>query len=265
MGWRFRRSINVGFGFRINLSKSGIGYSWGFPGYRVTKMATGGTRTTYSLPGTGISYVEQTGKNNNREDMLYLGETKDYKNIPVSEIQKNDPILKKINNVMFFNRVSNFLILLSLGSYYNPIFIVNLILGLIIKLIIYTSNRIGIYYEFDEESREMYDSLKEVFIKLSNNKKMWQVNSATQVYNTKYNSGAARNISGCSAFITTRIPWYIKTNIDNASFKLEEYDDVLVRKIVECIKIINQFTWWSQLHGWHQRAEEGSSCSNQPC
>ena len=32
----------------------------------------------------------------------------------------------------------------------------------------------------------------------------------------------------------------IKTNIDNASFKLEEYDDVLVRKIVECIKIINQ-------------------------
>lgn len=29
MGWRFRKSINLGLGFRINLSKSGIGYSWG--------------------------------------------------------------------------------------------------------------------------------------------------------------------------------------------------------------------------------------------
>lgn len=32
----------------------------------------------------------------------------------------------------------------------------------------------------------------------------------------------------------------IKTDIDNASFELEEYDDVLVRKVVECVKIINQ-------------------------
>ena len=29
MGFRFRRSINLGGGFKINLSKSGIGYSWG--------------------------------------------------------------------------------------------------------------------------------------------------------------------------------------------------------------------------------------------
>ena len=39
MGWRLRKSINLGFGFKINLSKSGIGYSWGFPGYRTTKLA----------------------------------------------------------------------------------------------------------------------------------------------------------------------------------------------------------------------------------
>lgn len=28
MGFRYRKSINLGGGFRINLSKSGIGYSW---------------------------------------------------------------------------------------------------------------------------------------------------------------------------------------------------------------------------------------------
>ena len=29
MGFRYRKSINLGGGFRINLSKSGVGYSWG--------------------------------------------------------------------------------------------------------------------------------------------------------------------------------------------------------------------------------------------
>ncbi len=62
MGFRYRKSINLGGGFRINLSKSGIGYSWGVKGYRVTKTAKGTTRTTASIPGTGISYVHETGK-----------------------------------------------------------------------------------------------------------------------------------------------------------------------------------------------------------
>ena len=62
MGWRYRKSINLGGGFRVNLSKNGIGYSWGVKGYRVTKTADGRTRQTVSIPGTGISYVEEHGK-----------------------------------------------------------------------------------------------------------------------------------------------------------------------------------------------------------
>ena len=60
MGFRFRKSINLGHGVRVNLSKSGIGYSVGAPGLRVTKMAKGHIRTTASVPGTGISYVSET-------------------------------------------------------------------------------------------------------------------------------------------------------------------------------------------------------------
>ena len=52
MGFRYRKSINLGGGFRINLSKSGVGYSWGVKGFRVTKTASGRTRKTYSIPGT---------------------------------------------------------------------------------------------------------------------------------------------------------------------------------------------------------------------
>ena len=62
MGLRYRKSIKMG-PFRINLSKSGIGYSVGVKGYRVTKKAGGGYRTTVSIPGTGISHVkEYSGK-----------------------------------------------------------------------------------------------------------------------------------------------------------------------------------------------------------
>lgn len=57
MGGRFRKSVKLG-GARINLSKSGIGYSVGGKGYRVTKKAGGGYRTTASVPGTGLSYVK---------------------------------------------------------------------------------------------------------------------------------------------------------------------------------------------------------------
>ena len=59
MGFRYRKSINLGGGFRVNISKSGIGYSWGVKGYRITKTADGRVRQTASIPGTGISYVEE--------------------------------------------------------------------------------------------------------------------------------------------------------------------------------------------------------------
>lgn len=59
MGIRFRKSIKLG-GARINISKSGIGYSVGTKGARITKTANGRTRTTASIPGTGISYVKET-------------------------------------------------------------------------------------------------------------------------------------------------------------------------------------------------------------
>lgn len=57
MGFRFRKSFGSG-PFRINVSKSGIGYSIGGKGFRYTKKSGGGTRTTISIPGTGISYVK---------------------------------------------------------------------------------------------------------------------------------------------------------------------------------------------------------------
>lgn len=57
MGIRFRKSYKVG-PLRINVSKSGIGWSIGGKGARFTKKANGGYRTTLSVPGSGIQYVK---------------------------------------------------------------------------------------------------------------------------------------------------------------------------------------------------------------
>lgn len=62
MGFRFRKSKSFG-PFRVNFSKSGIGYSVGGKGFRITKTAKGTIRQTASIPGTGISYVKETREN----------------------------------------------------------------------------------------------------------------------------------------------------------------------------------------------------------
>lgn len=217
MGWRFRKSINLGFGFRINLSKSGIGYSWGVPGYRVTKMANGGNKVTYSIPGTGISYVEQSGRNvsaSNDESKIITGEAETFKNIPIENIQKNDVILKKINTARTINKLSNWLIIFSVLIVFNVWGVFFPIIGLLLKAYIHRAYKIGLYYEFDDKSRKMFNSLKETLIELSNSQKIWQLNTSTDVYNTKYNAGASKNVSRNNVFITSKLPWYLKTNIE---------------------------------------------------
>ena len=56
MGLRIRKSINIGKHFKVNLSKSGVGFSAGVKGFRVTRTANGKYRKTITVPGTGISY-----------------------------------------------------------------------------------------------------------------------------------------------------------------------------------------------------------------
>ena len=71
MGYRFRKSKDFGFG-RINLSKSGIGFSTGIKGFRMTKKTNGGNRTTFSLPGTGLSYVKDSSKKSKKKSSKHV-------------------------------------------------------------------------------------------------------------------------------------------------------------------------------------------------
>lgn len=80
MGIRYRKSFKLG-PLRINLSKSGVGYSVGNKFYRVTKKANGGMRTTATLPGTGISDVKDYSKDQ-VEEAAQMARTKKKKKVP---------------------------------------------------------------------------------------------------------------------------------------------------------------------------------------
>jgi hypothetical protein len=56
MGFSYRKSVKMG-PFRVTASKSGISYSAGVKGVRVTKRANGKVQTTLSAPGTGLRYT----------------------------------------------------------------------------------------------------------------------------------------------------------------------------------------------------------------
>jgi len=81
MGWSFRRSINVG-PFRMNLSKSGVGYSVGTRGLRIGKDARGRKYSSASIPNTGIS----------RRDFYPQQETTNPAPRPVPSVRANNGV-----------------------------------------------------------------------------------------------------------------------------------------------------------------------------
>lgn len=64
MAWTFRKSLRLPFGIRLNFSKSGVGASWGIPGFRVGKDAKGREYRSFNIPGTGL--INRTYKRKNQ-------------------------------------------------------------------------------------------------------------------------------------------------------------------------------------------------------
>jgi hypothetical protein len=61
MGLRFRKSIKLGKGVKLNLSKKGFGVSIGGKGARYSINSSGRSTTTLGIPGTGLSYTHTSG------------------------------------------------------------------------------------------------------------------------------------------------------------------------------------------------------------
>lgn len=73
MGLRFRKSFSLG-PFRATLSKSGVSFSAGVKGARITKKANGNIATTVGIPGTGVYYTKEKSINKTQSNKIQKGE-----------------------------------------------------------------------------------------------------------------------------------------------------------------------------------------------
>ena len=97
MGIRARKTFKAG-PVRMTVSKSGVSTSVGVKGVRVGKMANGKTRTTVSVPGTGISYVTESKK-------------KEPEELPLDPSTRKSPLYFKVCGVLLVITAAMFLFL----------------------------------------------------------------------------------------------------------------------------------------------------------
>lgn len=72
MGLRFRKSIKVAPGVRVNVGKKSVGVSVGTKGARASINSSGRRTTSVGIPGTGISYVNTYGGGKKGDKTRYL-------------------------------------------------------------------------------------------------------------------------------------------------------------------------------------------------
>ena len=237
LGFRYRKSINLGGGCRINLSKSGIGYSWGTKGYRVTRTAKGKTRRTISIPGTGISWVKETRKkdklNNNKNNPEYNLQYKapiDSNHYMLEKIANGDAsamqseglenMLATVNKTLTLNKVANisFWITLVMSLSY-PWFIILLCASIILKIYVKTKGLINLDYVIDEDQEKAVATRMSPMIKVTKSNKVWRIMETSRVINSKYSAGANNSVNLTICKTTTKPPFPFKTDIQVASFK----------------------------------------------
>ena len=54
MSWRWLQRIRLPFGVNANLSRGGVGWSWGIPGIRIGVSPSGRKWVSIGIPGTGF-------------------------------------------------------------------------------------------------------------------------------------------------------------------------------------------------------------------
>lgn len=231
MGLRFRKSINLGGGFRINVSKSGVGYSWGIPGYRVTKTSKGKVRKTVGIPGTGISSVEENSKNTHEKRKSYneskqvnIDNLKDIDSADISQIQcaQYSDVISTLTKTTKYNYYTNILIWTGILIFINKIFCTTFILGILLKIFVHKFGKVKFEYFIEDDLLEIYKKKIDTWFILNTNKNLWQVIQEGKVSDKKYNAGANRVINRKAIRVTKKLPFYISTNIEPICLQLRK-------------------------------------------
>lgn len=245
MGWRYRKSINVGLGFRINISKSGIGYSWGVPGYRKTWEANGGTKTTYSIPGTGLSYIEESSSQRMQNGKLPRANSMERYNLEnlktYSVVNGKIDALSTPENKLFIDKIKSiklknfftWLIGLSLifiwscfhntipENIWEPMLLV--LACVIVSFVIFINSRrfLLVEYNIDDDIAPIISKRNHAISFLNNCCKLWNIEQYQQVAYSRVNAGTRTNVKRERVSVSySKTPRYLRIVNDIKVYQL---------------------------------------------
>lgn len=241
MGLRYRKSIRLGGGFRVNISKSGIGYSWGMSGYRITRTASGKTKHTVSIPGTGLSYVaEQSNKSNTIRKSTPKKEflVTDVKNIDSGDIAELQPagftdLISRIQHMITMNAISTCLIWATIILYigYSSIWRGLLILAAIIfKISLHIIGPIQLNYSFDDDSEQCITAKKKIesWKILKGCQQIWYIDTIGKTASSKNSGGATTAYNRIPALLNFRLPYYLRSNIHLPVIRMKKAKETVI-------------------------------------
>lgn len=228
MGFRFRQNINLGGGFRVTLSKSGIGYSWGAGGYRITRTADGRTRRTIFIPGTGLSYVEEHRSGRGGAERQSASSQQhdpyaDYTNIQRVVSSGADtlrsPVYSELfKHIKFTKHLRTALIALVIPSLAcPPLGIVWLILAVLL-----VKERCFIIYEFDESEQQKWDDISKAWMAVAGSESLHEVTLTARSHDSRRSAGIEDAVDTVKISSGNKLPWYLKTNITPIIFNLKD-------------------------------------------
>lgn len=218
MGFNFRKTINLGNGLKINLSKSGIGYSFGVPGVRYSQSAKGKKKMTYSIPGTGISYSNDLSGKKQKSKNSSSKQPKTSVKEQINDIEwvENSNDDEFINAINTFRKRDNLIVAFIIIStivltllVMTPLIIIGGLIILGVYLVFRNNSlKIDIEYDFDETNAQYYELLQKFLNEIASSDKLWLIE-------TKYNN-TGNNAVRIPAKITQKVPYYMKTNISSS-------------------------------------------------
>ena len=216
MGVRFRKSLKLGKHFRINVSKSGIGFSYGIKGFRHTKLANGRSRNTFSIPNTGISYVSDSKSHHHNSKIHHhksqskghstpvrssyqrmnesatitdgIGTEKTIESAEINSFQNAEytDIVSYLKRGILYDRISTVLILLGLLFLANVhkssriLGVICLIPGILLKTYVIVTSSNCFNYDLDETATQHFETMTNALMSLNNCQMIWQVLSKTE-------------------------------------------------------------------------------------
>lgn len=233
MGWYFRKS--VGFGpFRLNLSKSGIGYSFGVRGARI---GTGPRGTYVRLGRDGVYYQKYAGRGSRA--------SKEVSGIPsrsgqaVPEVDPSElldasaaDLLREIRDkrgrtswAPLFAISVVVALVIDAGLSSEPLQalvlgIVALIVWLQLRKLDQTRKIVHLTYTLDSSARTRYEALLRAVDSLGTCAGIWRVTSKQSTANPKYSSGASYAVERVAVSYLRRPPPMIQINLEVAGLNV---------------------------------------------